>query len=133
MDLAVVLFSAMASAGAGHSHEASVMNLFSGESYSRGYSCSAYDAGWEEHWGGHGSCSSCLSKHGRCIEKCTEEVYTCTVEGTDRFGHTQTYSASHESRWRAEDRAMDRCQWNSNSCYVKSCDSQSEVVSRRSC
>lgn len=100
-------------------------------------SCRAGDAGWEEHWGGHSSCGECLKKHGRCIETCTQTYYSCRAVGVEGYGdyeRTIEFEALAPNRWRAQDKALERC-WRSgaSSCSVRDCNSQSETVSRKNC
>lgn len=114
-----------------------------GFSFGWGYSdrgqvtCKASDAGWEEHWGGHDSCGECLSRHGKCEETCSQQFYSCVVEGKTGRGHVERtieFQATGSTRWDAEDRARDRC-WRSHAtgCRLVTCDSESEVISRKGC
>ncbi|MBI4423136.1 MAG: hypothetical protein HY554_05385 [Elusimicrobia bacterium] len=43
-------------------------------------SCRYFDHGWEEHLGGHGSCSECKAKHSRCDFSCSVTQFRCTAE-----------------------------------------------------
>ncbi len=97
--------------------------------------CSATDRGWEEHWGGHGSCGSCLQEHGNCTETCKETTQLCEVQGTDYYGNLAIYRAVGVDRWSAESEARRKCEWNRDmrSCVTISCQSQDRVVSTRSC
>lgn len=95
--------------------------------------CSATDNGWEEHWGGHRDCSSCLAKHGNCTERCEATYYTCKAEGTDYRGYAMTMEARGDSRFYTEREAMDRCQYRYQNCRITNCSESSETVSRRSC
>lgn len=95
--------------------------------------CSATDNGWEEHWGGHGSCRECLKKHGDCVETCSIKNTTCTAEGVDYRGYKMTVQGRSEYRFDAEREAMDRCQYRYENCRITNCSENSEQVSRRSC
>jgi hypothetical protein len=102
--------------------------------YRGNYECSASDDGWEEHWGGHSSCSECLSKHGGCHETCYEEYYECTAEGTNDSGFTRQVTERGESEWRTEDRAVDSCRYERlQNCHSKGCNREREKVSTHSC
>ena len=100
-----------------------------------GYSCTAADNGFEEHWGGHRSCGECLAEHGNCTERCYATSYTCTITGVDENGGTQTFEGySNYSQYDARQRGLDRCYWSRlNNCQVTGCNSRQELVSRRSC
>lgn len=99
-----------------------------------GVTCSASDSGWEEHWGGHGSCSSCLAKHGNCTERCTQSEYECTAEGELREGQVETVSAYDRDEYYARDRALERCYRSRlRGCRVTGCTSQAVEVSSRTC
>jgi len=99
-----------------------------------GYRCVARDNGYEEHWGGHRDCRSCLQKHGNCTETCYDEYYVCTASGTDRNGVSRDFQSDGRDRWDAQDRAERRCRRAGyNNCFSRTCDSQDEVVSRRGC
>lgn len=96
--------------------------------------CTATDNGWEEHWGGHSSCRSCLKKHGDCTERCTQTYYVCTASGDD--GHGRNYSADGygDSRWEAQEEAQRNCRYDGlYGCSITRCDSEDQLVSRRSC
>ncbi|WP_413575849.1 hypothetical protein ACLVWU_15850 [Bdellovibrio sp. HCB290] len=95
--------------------------------------CSATDKGWEEHWGGHSDCGSCLKKHGTCIETCSANYYVVKVEGVDYRGYKMTMESRGESRYEAEREALRSCNRRYDNCKVVSSNSQSETVSRRSC
>lgn len=96
-------------------------------------SCRATDNGWEEHWGGHSDCRSCVAVHGNCTERCSREEYVCEAQG-QRFGRQETYRATDSSRFQAEDRALRDCRMSrAERCTIKSCNTRSEVVSTRSC
>jgi hypothetical protein len=98
------------------------------------YSCRAVDDGWEEHSGGHYSCQDCLgSGHGNCIETCSDISFLCTAEGTDYRGNRYTVQGYGDTRYRAEDEAMYRCQSQMNYCQVTNCQTQEQVISRRYC
>ncbi|MBS1972057.1 MAG: hypothetical protein JSU04_17235 [Bdellovibrionales bacterium] len=96
--------------------------------------CTATDKGWEEHWGGHGSCGECLRKHGDCIETCSRSYYVCQAQGIDRNGRTYVSEGRADSRYQAEDEAMRACYYyRYQNCRVTNCNQNSETVSRRSC
>lgn len=101
--------------------------------------CSATDNGWEEHFGGHSDCRSCLAKHGSCTERCTIAQYRCQAEGRvrdHRTGRTrvETFFGQGSSRWDAEDEALRDCRWSrAESCQIKTCLTDQREVSRRSC
>jgi len=103
-------------------------------SYRRNVDCSVRDRGWEEH-GSHSSCSSCLAKHGHCVEVCTETYYKCKATGKDNyFDRENTYEAVGEDRYDAEREALRKCDRDgSKDCSVDSCDTESDVVSRDEC
>lgn len=98
-------------------------------------SCSASDKGWEEHWGGHSSCGSCLQHHGNCIETCKEISEMCEVEGTDYYGRPAIFRAVGVDRYAAESEARRKCEWNRDMRYCRtiSCSSQDRVISTRRC
>ncbi|WP_413558649.1 hypothetical protein [Bdellovibrio sp. HCB209] len=104
-----------------------------GPSYGRNVTCSATDKGWEEHWGGHSDCNSCLKKHGSCTETCSAEYYSTTVKGRDYRGYEMTVESRGASRYEAEREALRSCNYKYSDCRVISTNSQSETVSRRSC
>lgn len=97
--------------------------------------CSASDRGWEEHWGGHSSCGSCLQEHGDCTETCKESTQVCEVQGRDAYGTMVTFTGVGGDRWSAEAEARRSCEWNRNmrSCVTVSCRSQDRTVSTRRC
>lgn len=104
--------------------------------YSRGrVTCSASDKGWEEHFGGHGSCGSCLQKHSSCVEKCQEIREVCEVEGRDYNGRLSVFVGRGADRWAAEAEARRQCEWNRNmrSCMVTTCRQEAQTISTRSC
>jgi hypothetical protein len=99
--------------------------------------CYAADAGWEEHWGAHKTCSECLSHHGRCNETCSQNYYRCTVVGETGYGNSQRemeFVGFGNSRWEAERDARNQC-WRAHAsgCNDYKCNSESEVVSRKGC
>ena len=103
-----------------------------------GFSCTYNDAGFEEHFGGHGSCSSCLKSHGECNEECSATSFACSASGTSLSGNGGTmetaegYSDFSESD--ARDRALDRCVMAGNkNCVVDDCEPQRKLISSRSC
>ncbi len=71
--------------------------------------CVATDDGWEEHWGGHATCSECLEEHGECTMRCYENDFTVVVEGRDYYGNFRRVEAADFSSSRARVKAMDRC------------------------
>lgn len=96
-------------------------------------SCSATDKGWEEHWGGHSDCRSCMKKHGNCTETCSAEYYEVTAEGVDYRGYKMTVESRGNSRYEAEREALRTCNYRYSNCKVTASNSRSETVSRRSC
>ena len=100
-----------------------------------GFSCTYNDAGFEEHFGGHGSCSSCLKSHGECNEECSATSYSCTASGTSTAGAVETTEGfSDFSENDARDRALDRCVMAGNkNCVVADCDPERKLISSRSC
>ncbi|MCB0385352.1 MAG: hypothetical protein KDD43_08165, partial [Bdellovibrionales bacterium] len=93
-----------------------------------------YDNGWEEHFGGHSSCRSCLKKHGDCIERCTQTYYICTASGDDGHGRQFTVDGYGATECEARDEARRNCQYDRlYGCHVTRCDSEDDVISRRSC
>ncbi|HEY8271253.1 MAG TPA: hypothetical protein VIG33_10230 [Pseudobdellovibrionaceae bacterium] len=96
--------------------------------------CSATDSGWEEHWGGHGSCGECLQIHGNCTETCSRSYNVCQAEGIDQSGRRFTTEGRGEIRYQAEDDAMRACYYyRYQNCRIVSCNQNNETVSRRSC
>lgn len=100
-----------------------------------GMSCSASDKGYEEHWGGHSSCSECQIKHhGSCTERCNRDEFNCTAEGTRSDGSTDSVTAFDEREMYARDRALERCyNLRMSACRVSSCTNSPVEVSSRSC
>ena len=96
-------------------------------------SCVAKDRGYEEHSRGHYSCGECLREHGECIETCSTQMSECQAEGTDRRGNRVSFAGRGDTRWSAEDQAMDRCYYRADNCRIVRCDDRNDVVSRRSC
>lgn len=97
-------------------------------------SCIATDNGWEEHWGGHGSCQECKAKHGRCTETCSRENYSCKAEGVNYQGFTESFEAYGSDEYDTRNEALDRCYLRgATNCHYVGCSSESEVVSRRTC
>ena len=95
--------------------------------------CKAVDRGWEEHFGGHGSCGECLRKHGRCQEECSEEGFTCLVVGV-RGGRQREFYGYGGNPRRALNRAYDECEYRGfRRCEERGCNRESRVVSRRNC
>ncbi|MBS1972456.1 MAG: beta-sandwich domain-containing protein [Bdellovibrionales bacterium] len=100
-------------------------------------SCSATDKGWEEHWGGHGSCGECLKKHGECIETCTATDVVVYGTGYDVYGRIakfegrggDSYDARRDMQQVCDYYRLTRCE----SDPGKSDSTNSDVVSRRSC
>lgn len=101
----------------------------------RQVTCSASDRGWEEHFGGHRDCGSCLAKHNECVETCSIQSYVCQAKGTTAQGRYILFTGQGQNRFEAESEARRRCEWNRNvrSCYITSCSTRSTQVSRRSC
>ncbi|MCB0356946.1 MAG: hypothetical protein KDD40_08060, partial [Bdellovibrionales bacterium] len=96
--------------------------------------CVANDEGWEEHWGGHGSCRECLRKHGDCIETCYSTFVQCKAEGRSRYGYRDEFKAEGQRRYLVEDRAIERCRRAGyQECRSKGCTTEKEIESRRSC
>ncbi|WP_255490074.1 hypothetical protein [Bdellovibrio sp. KM01] len=95
--------------------------------------CSATDKGWEEHWGGHSDCHSCLKKHGSCTETCSANYYATKAEGVDYRGYKMTIESRGDTRYEAEREALRACNRRYSECKIVSSTSQSETVSRRSC
>lgn len=103
-------------------------------SFARGETCAAYDHGFEEHSGGHGSCESCLDQHGGCNYICFSESYECTATGKDRDGREVTgrgYDSFSErsARQEAEDRCYDR---GGRDCYA-TCSTDRRETSNSDC
>ena len=97
--------------------------------------CKATDRGWEEHFGGHRDCGSCVREHQECVETCSIQTYACTAQGRTAEGRIITFSGQGRDRWDAERDARSRCEWNRNvrGCVIRSCGPRSETVSRRAC
>lgn len=97
-------------------------------------SCSASDAGYEEHWGGHSNCGDCLRKHGNCVERCNRDEFSCTAEGTRRDGRIDSVTAFDMREFAARDRALQRC-YDSRlrGCRISNCFNNMVEVSSRSC
>ena len=93
-------------------------------------SCSAEDRGWEEHYGGHQSCQSCLRKHGSCIETCEKKTYECKVKGFNYDDDWErTFKGKARRRQKAKNKAIDRCyDAGYDSCYSQGCDSSYSTV-----
>jgi len=107
-----------------------------GPDYPRGpVTCAATDVGWEEHFGGHRDCGSCLQKHDRCTETCSIQSFSCTSKGRTAEGRVLVFRGEGRTRWEAENEARRRCDWNRNvrGCIIDACGTRSQVVSRRSC
>ena len=98
-----------------------------------GGSCAAYDTGSEEHYGGHSSCSDCLSDHGSCEERCYEIYYECSAQGTDRNGQVLTFTATARDEYRSQDEALRRCYRDANNCSSRGCQRNGNLESRRAC
>lgn len=96
-------------------------------------SCNAVDKGWEEHFGGHRNCDDCLKKHGKCVETCSLEYYTCEATGIDSLGGSITVKGSGDDRWEAESNARRHCDRNFRNCSVSNCNSKAETISKRTC
>lgn len=95
--------------------------------------CTASDNGWEEHWGGHGSCHECLSKHGDCTETCSANYFQCTAVGINHRGEEERMMGRDQDQYYAEDMALDRCYRYLRHCRVENCVRDQETISRRSC
>ncbi|MBI4376610.1 MAG: hypothetical protein HY549_09200 [Elusimicrobia bacterium] len=114
--------------------------------------CSAYDRGYEEHWGGHGgwgtrrdsACRSCkkpTGPHGRCYYQCYAEAYECKAEWVpDNGSIPRPYTGERRfSRRDAEDSAMNRCRddnWRNRDqgrCRHLSCEETRENTDRGDC
>lgn len=95
--------------------------------------CTASDRGWEEH-GPHYSCHDCLRHHGTCIETCSQNTVECQAEGVDHYGRRLNFVGMGSDDWSARNEALRACQYNyASNCYVTSCQSRQNVISRRSC
>ena len=104
--------------------------------HSRGrVTCTASDRGWEEHWGGHGSCGECVQRHGDCVESCYEVRHICEAQGSDFQGRIRTFTVRAPDRWTAEREAIRQCEWDRSmrSCAITSCREERLQVSHRSC
>lgn len=97
--------------------------------------CSASDRGWEEHFGGHSDCNSCLRKHGQCVETCSTQSYRSIAEGLDYRGYRMTVEARGDSQYQTEREAFERCarMYRYSNCHIVSTSPETEIVSRRSC
>jgi|GEM_PF-1886800 len=96
--------------------------------------CSATDNGWEEHWGGHGSCQECKARHGSCTETCSTESFSCRAEGTNYSGRTESFESYGSDEYFARNEALDRCyRMGARDCRSAGCTTSSQVVSRNSC
>ncbi|MBO9667624.1 MAG: hypothetical protein J7501_12520 [Bdellovibrio sp.] len=95
--------------------------------------CSARDKGWEEHWGGHEDCNSCMKKHGECVESCSLNYVTCEARGVDYLGNAISVKGAGNERYEAESNAVRLCQRNFQNCSVVNCTSEAENVSSRRC
>lgn len=96
--------------------------------------CTASDNGWEEHWGGHGSCGECVSKHGSCTERCSQESFACRAEGTNYNGTSESFESYGSDEYFARNEALDRCyRMGARNCRSVGCTTSSQVVSTRSC
>lgn len=97
------------------------------------YECVAVDRGFEEHWGGHSSCSSCLRKHDKCVKKCYEVYYISRAEGIDEYGNKVEHVEAGFSRYKAENLALQGCQAKANHCKVTDTQRRKELASTRRC
>ena len=106
-----------------------------GRNRGSGLSCHAKDYGWEEHFGGHSSCRSCLRKHGSCVETCKRKTYKCTVKGVDYgYDRERTFRGKARRRRRAERKALNHCyDAGYDNCYSEGCNSRYVTVSRDEC
>ncbi|MGE5084953.1 MAG: hypothetical protein ACM3MG_01535 [Bacillota bacterium] len=97
--------------------------------------CSASDRGWEEHFGGHRDCNSCLRKHGQCVETCSAESYRSVAEGLDYRGYRMTVEARGQTQYQTERKAFERCarMYRYSNCRIVSTTPKKEIISRRSC
>ena len=95
--------------------------------------CSAADDGWEEHWGGHSDCGSCLAKHGGCTRTCYTYHSECTAVGINDSGVEETFLGIDENEYRARDYAISRCSYRASNCQIRSCKQESQVHSRNKC
>jgi hypothetical protein len=96
--------------------------------------CSATDNGWEEHWGGHGSCQECKARHGSCTERCSTTSYACKAQGTNYRGQTETFESYGSDEYFARNEALDRCyRMGARNCSSTGCSTSQQVVSTRSC
>lgn len=96
--------------------------------------CSAADAGWEEHAGGHYSCGDCVRWHGQCVETCREVAVECQATGSDNFGRPYTFMGRGYDQYSAQNDAVYNCQSrNFRNCYVTGCQQRQNIVSQRSC
>ena len=97
-------------------------------------SCRAEDKGWEEHFGGHGSCGECVRYHGRCVETCSANTVDCQVDGQDQYGRNVTFYGRAGDQYQSEELAMYNCRYNyAYNCRVVQCNQHQDVVSRRDC
>ncbi|MGE4131865.1 MAG: hypothetical protein AB7F86_09505 [Bdellovibrionales bacterium] len=71
--------------------------------------CTATDRGWEEHFGGHGSCDECLRRHGSCVERCNIEQFQCIASGY-RWGRRAEFEGYGQSRREAQWDAVRNCE-----------------------
>lgn len=103
-----------------------------------GLRCAAYDAGKDEEHGPHSSCSSCLSKHGNCEERCFTYTFSCRSEGyrinyNGREELITSYGDGY-SEMDARHRAEEKCYYDRLSrCRVVSCNETAHEDSSRSC
>lgn len=96
--------------------------------------CSATDNGWEEHWGGHGSCQECKARHGNCTETCSTQSFACRAEGTNHMGRPESFESYGSDEYFARNEALDRCyRMGARDCRSAGCTTSSQVISRNSC
>jgi len=100
-----------------------------------GETCTARDRGHEEHWGGHGSCRSCLREHGDCNYTCSVDSFQAEATGQRRDGSSDRFVAySDYSDFDARDRALERCyDARLDNCYISNSDVRRVVTERGRC
>jgi hypothetical protein len=108
---------------------------YGGPGYGGGrVTCTATDNGWEEHWGGHGSCGECKARHGSCTERCSQESFACRAEGSNHLGRAESFEAYGSDEYFTRNEALDRCyRMGARNCRSVGCTTHSQVVSTRSC
>lgn len=80
------------------------------------------------------SCRDCLASHQRCVERCTQDIHKCRIEGTKNGIRWEYIGESSQSRIDAEFKAMDKCRFDrAQNCRVYWCSQEKRPYSERRC